>query len=62
MAKTIKVNVTLSLTIDPEAWNLAYGCGETAALIREDVRSYFLNIAQQCAASEEDAIVEAKIR
>lgn len=62
MTNRITVNVTLSLTIDADNWDLAFGTGTSAKLVREDVKSYFLNIAQQCAASEEEAIVKAEVR
>lgn len=57
--KTITVSVSLKLTVDPEAWNLAYGTGADRKSVVEDVRSYFLNMAQQCAAAEEGGITEA---
>lgn len=36
----MKVRVGFTVEIDPEAWDLNYGTGTEAAVIREDVRTY----------------------
>lgn len=43
----VKINVTLSIEVSPEAW-LAAGanCGESTAEVREDVREYVLYSVQ----------------
>lgn len=54
----ITVSVSLTLTVDPEAWALTYNV-EGAAAIREDVRSYVLDMVQNCAAADEKCITAA---
>lgn len=53
----MKVTVTLTIDVDPEAWDLTYGSGPTPAEVRTDVKSYALNQLQGSAAAEEGAIV-----
>ena len=36
----MKVKITLTVNINPDAWDLNYGTGTTAKAIREDVRVY----------------------
>jgi hypothetical protein len=55
--KTRKVAVSITLTVDPEAWANTYGEFSPA-----DVRAYFLNMAQNCAAANEGCIVEATVK
>jgi hypothetical protein len=57
----MKVRVSLTIDVDREAWLNIYGRGETAAEIREDVRSYVLEYVQGSAASDEGAIVGVKV-
>jgi hypothetical protein len=40
---TIKVPVTLTLDIDPQMWDLAFGTGTDEAAVRDDVRAYLVN-------------------
>ena len=35
----MKVRVTVTLDIDPEAWDMNYGTGTTPAAVRADVQS-----------------------
>lgn len=56
--KTIKVTVSMTLTIDPEAWDLAYGNGTDRKAVTEDVRSHMLNLAQGMTAAEEGGLLE----
>jgi hypothetical protein len=46
MPKTQKVTLSVTIEIDPEAWDLAYGTGTSTTEIRDDVRSYFINVIQ----------------
>ncbi len=39
----IRVRVTFTVEVDPEAWNKAYGCGTASQAVRESVRSYIVN-------------------
>jgi hypothetical protein len=43
-AKTQKVTLSVTIEVDVEAWDLAYGRGTSAEEIRDDVRSYFINV------------------
>lgn len=36
----MKVKVTMTFDIDPEAWNMTYGTGAKAADVRADVREH----------------------
>ncbi|MFE9381767.1 hypothetical protein ACFYMO_00800 [Streptomyces sp. NPDC007025] len=58
---TMKVRITLTLDIDPEAWSLAYGTTTEAAAVREDVRSYVLNSVQGAPAVEEGGITDVRM-
>lgn len=58
----MKVRITLTLDIDPDAWNTIYGAGEERAAVREDVKSYVLNAIQQSAAAEEGGITKVEMR
>ena len=57
----MKIGVVLTVEVDPEAWALEYGTGTTASEVRQDVRDYVLNMVQQCAAAEADAITAARL-
>lgn len=57
----MKVTVTLSLDVDPAAWDLAYGTGTAAKDVREDVRAYILNAVQGTAPVEEGGIVDVTL-
>ena len=39
----VKVTVTITVTVDPEAWDEQYGTGTTAALVKADVKRYVAN-------------------
>jgi hypothetical protein len=39
----VKVRVTFTVDVDPEAWSLNYGTGTDPADVREDVRRYVEN-------------------
>jgi hypothetical protein len=41
--RKVRVTVTVSLTVDAEAWNLEYGEGATAAEVRDSVKRYIGN-------------------
>ena len=56
---TMKVRVTLSIEVDVEAWNLAYGTGSATA-IRQDVADYVVAQVQGCAAADEGGIVNVE--
>jgi hypothetical protein len=57
----MKVSMTVTFTIDPEAWDQAYGTGTDAAAIREDVRDYFTNYLRESnGLAEVDGSVEVK--
>lgn len=58
---TMTVRVVLSLRVDRDAWDTIYGTGTDAAAVRESVKSYLLNDAQQCAAADEGGIVSATL-
>jgi hypothetical protein len=47
----MKINVTLSIEVDPEAWADTYGI--TKAEVRGDVRQYIETQIQGCSAVEE---------
>ena len=36
----MRVKITLTVNIDPDAWDLNYGTGTSAKAIREDVQTY----------------------
>ncbi|MBT2213494.1 hypothetical protein [Actinomadura sp. NEAU-AAG7] len=49
----ISVKLTVELTAeDVESLNTEYGCGTSAQEIRDFVKSYILNDAQQCPAGD----------
>lgn len=39
----MKVRIALTVEVDPEAWNAAYGRGASAAEVREDVQDWALH-------------------
>lgn len=39
----MRVTLTVQIEVDRYHWDAAYGNGESAAEVREDVRSYFRN-------------------
>jgi len=39
----MKVKVSFTVDIDPQAWEENYGVGPDRAAIREDVRTYVIN-------------------
>jgi hypothetical protein len=58
----MKVSVTLSLDVDPAAWDLAYGTGTEAKAVREDVRQYVLNQLQGIAPVDEGGVRSVELR
>ena len=56
-AKPVKISVTLTVTVDPEAWEMTYG-----DFSREDVRGYVLEYVQGSAAADEGCILEATVK
>lgn len=59
----MKINVTLSIEVSPEAW-LATGANvesEDAAGVRQDVKDYLLNLAQ-CSALVEESGAEVTLK
>lgn len=52
----MKVRLTVTLDIDPEAWDLAYGTGTDRKSIREDVLQYLQGFLDGCSAIEEGGI------
>jgi hypothetical protein len=60
MAKPQIVNVSLNVTVDPEAWTATYGVAGTEA-IRDDVRAYILTLVQRSPAGDECDLT-AKLR
>lgn len=52
MPKTQKVTLSVTIEVDPEAWDLAYGTGTSAKEIRDDVRSYYINVIQSGGAGD----------
>jgi hypothetical protein len=56
----MKVRVTLTIDVDPEAWVLAYGC--LPKDVREDVKTYVAGCMAGSAAADEDAIQNVTIR
>jgi hypothetical protein len=56
----MKVRVTLTVEVDPAAWQLAYGT-ETEDL-REDVRNYIAGSVEESAAAQEGGITKVDVR
>lgn len=54
----IKVKITLSLDVDPVAWDDNYGTGTSPSSVRDDVKTYMENLCREqlkqigCAAQE----------
>lgn len=57
----MKVSITLSVDVDVDAWDLAYGTGTKAKAVREDVRQYVLALVQNSAAADESEILSARL-
>ena len=57
MAKPRKIAVTLTLTVDPDNWELAYG-----EFTRKDVREYVLYHIQGSSAAEEECILNVELK
>jgi hypothetical protein len=57
MAKPRKIAVSVTVTVDPDAWELTYGEFTPA-----DVRSYVLEQVQGSAASLEECIVDVAVK
>jgi hypothetical protein len=45
--KLVKVNLNVTLEVDPAEWDLAYGTGVEAAVVREDVREHIINLLNE---------------
>lgn len=45
--KPLHVSVTITLDVDPDAWNTHYGEGDTAAEVRQSVKAYIGNDLQR---------------
>ena len=58
----MKIAVMLVIEVSyPDQWTEAFGVGGSAAVIREDVKDYVLNLVQQAAVWDEvDAQVSRK--
>ena len=52
----MKVRVAMTVEVDPEAWDLMYGCGTDAKAVREDVQTYFTGYVESCPAWEGGAV------
>jgi hypothetical protein len=56
----MKIRVTLTIEVDPEAWTLAYGTEPED--LREDVKTYVLGTVAECAAAREGGIQNVLVR
>lgn len=46
-SKPVKVRVSMTVEVDPELWEQEYGIDKTdRAALRDDVRGYYLSVAQ----------------
>lgn len=59
---TSKIRVTLTVEVDRDAWEEAYGSGDGQPKLHEDVRAYVLQAIQESGAAEEQAIVSVVLR
>lgn len=59
--KTMRVAVTLTVEVDPEAWEAAYGVSGSRQ-IRDDVRIYIRGQVQNSAAADEGGIQSVSFR
>jgi hypothetical protein len=57
MAKPRKIAVSITLTVDPDAWENTYG-----EFTPQDVRSYALEQMQGSAASDEGCILDVTVK
>jgi hypothetical protein len=48
----MKISITVTLDVDPEAWHQEYGTAQTLADVRRDVRSWFTTAVHALAANE----------
>jgi hypothetical protein len=55
----IKVRVTVTVTVDPERWELMYGGQDD---LRDDVKSYVREAVQQSNAGDAKAITSTVVR
>jgi hypothetical protein len=46
MAPPVKVRVTVTVAIDPEAWVLNYGTDASVQAVRADVQAYITSLVQ----------------
>lgn len=52
----MKVTLTVQVEVDRYHWDAAYGTGEAAAEVREDLRSYFRNHITMAPAVEDASL------
>lgn len=61
--RPLTVRLTVVVTIDPEAWQLAYGVDASDRnALREDVASYLTTHVQETAGRDEDAITDVTVQ
>jgi hypothetical protein len=58
----MKVNVNLTVEVDPKAWALSYGEGGTAAELRKAVKEHIAGDITNSAAYNEGCITEVTIK
>ena len=52
---TIKINFNVTVEVDPEEWDEAYGQGSEAKVVREDVREHLLYRLQELTSGDHGA-------
>ena len=62
MSKPIKVTVSATITVDPDAWALAYGTSTDRTAVTDDVRSYVLNELQGLAPVDEGGFLHIVVK
>jgi hypothetical protein len=60
--ETLKVSVILTLDVDRQEWDRAYGTSDNAARVRDDVKSYVVGLVRDSAAAQEGGIVDVTQR
>ncbi len=56
----MRVRMTFSVDVNMAEWVSEYGSGESAAEIREDVRSYFLTLMQDSRPVEVEIVKDVR--
>lgn len=56
----MRVRMTFTVDVDMAQWVAEYGPGESAAEIREDVRSYFLTLMQECTPAANEIVKDVR--